>query len=59
MDSMYLPAAESYNGLRTIDVSKLKFRYTEVDLNEAVKKKGRKGFLKKTEPVEIYPDTTA
>ena len=44
MDSMYLPAAESYNGLRTIDVSKLKFRYSEANLNEAVKKKGRKDF---------------
>ncbi len=59
MDSMYLPIEESYNGLRTIDVSKLEFRYTEVDLNEAVKKQGRKGFIKKTEPVKIYPDTTA
>ncbi|WP_296148136.1 gliding motility lipoprotein GldK [uncultured Flavobacterium sp.] len=58
MDSMYLPAAESYNGLRTIDVSKLKFRYSEANLNEAVKKKGRKDFYKKTEPVSIYPDTT-
>lgn len=58
MDSMYLPTAESYNGLRTIDVSKLKFRYSEANLNEAVKKKGRKDFYKKTEPVAIYPDTT-
>jgi len=58
MDSMYLPAAESYNGLRTIDVSKLKFRYSEANLNEAVKKKGRKDFYKKTEPIAIYPDTT-
>jgi len=58
MDSMYLPAAESYNGLRTIDVSKLKFRYSEANLNEAVKKKGRKDFYKKTDPVAIYPDTT-
>lgn len=58
MDSMYLPAAESYNGLRTIDVSKLKFRYSEANLNESVKKKGRKDFYKKTDPVEIYPDTT-
>lgn len=58
MDSMYLPAAESYNGLRTIDVSKLKFRYSEANLNEAVKKKGRKDFYKKTEPIGIYPDTT-
>lgn len=58
MDSMYLPAAESYNGLRTIDVSKLKFRYSEANLNDAVKKKGRKDFYKKTDPVAIYPDTT-
>lgn len=58
MDSMYLPAAESYNGLRTMDVSKLKFRYSEANLNDAVKKKGRKDFYKKTEPIEIYPDTT-
>jgi len=58
MDSMYLPAAESYNGLRTIDVSKLKFRYSEANLNEAVKTKGRKDFYKKTEPIAIYPDTT-
>ena len=58
MDSMYLPAAESYNGLRTIDVSKLKFRYSEANLNEAVKTKGRKDFYKKTEPIQIYPDTT-
>ena len=48
MDSMYLPAAESYNGLRTVDVSKLKFRYSEANLNEAVKTKGRKDFYKKT-----------
>jgi gliding motility-associated lipoprotein GldK len=58
MDSMYLPAAESYNGLRTVDVSKLKFRYSEANLNEAVKTKGRKDFYKKTEPIAIYPDTT-
>ena len=58
MDSMYLPAAESYNGLRTIDVSKLKFRYSEANLHEAVKTKGRKDFYKKTEPIAIYPDTT-
>lgn len=58
MDSMYLPMTESYNGLRTPDVSKFKFRYTEVDLNEAVKKKGRKDFSKNVEAIEIYPDTT-
>lgn len=47
MDSMYLPAAESYNGLRTIDVSKLKFRYSEANLNDAVKKKEEKISIKR------------
>ena len=27
MDSMYIPEEESYNGLRTIDVTKLKYKY--------------------------------
>jgi gliding motility-associated lipoprotein GldK len=58
IDSMYLPEAESYNGLKTIDASKLKFKYRQVDLNKAVKKKGRKGFYDDTLPIEIYPDTT-
>ena len=61
MDSMYLPASESYNGLRTIDVKKLKFRYSEMDVQAAAyaKSKGskRSKFIK-TEQVEIYPDTT-
>jgi gliding motility-associated lipoprotein GldK len=59
MDSMYLPESESFNGLKTIDVSKLKFKYNQVDLNKAVKKKGRKDFYEDAEPIEIYPDTTA
>lgn len=58
MDSMYLPDAESFNGLKTIDVRKLKFKYNQVDLNKAVKKKGRKNFFEETPPIEIYPDTT-
>ncbi len=58
MDSMYLPESESYNGLKTMDVSKLKFRYREVDWNKAVKKKGRKGLYDENPPIEIYPDTT-
>jgi len=57
MDSMYLPESESFNGLKTMDVSKLKFKYNRVDLNKAVKKKGRKDFINDT-LLEIYPDTT-
>lgn len=59
MDSMYLPESESFNGLKTIDVSKLKFKYNQVDLNKAVKKKGRKNFYEDAPPLEIYPDTAA
>jgi gliding motility-associated lipoprotein GldK len=58
MDSMYLPMSESYNGLKTFNVAKLEFKYNEVDLGEAVKKKGRKDFIKDKKPVPIYPDTT-
>ncbi|OYU84143.1 MAG: gliding motility lipoprotein GldK [Flavobacterium sp. BFFFF2] len=59
MDSMYLPVAESFNGLRTIDVSKLKFRYSWMDIQAAAKAKvgKRKDFIRK-EQVPIYPDTT-
>ncbi len=59
MDSMYLPAAESFNGLRTIDVNKLKFRYTWMDIQKAAKAKvGKRSTFIKTEQTKIYPDTT-
>lgn len=59
MDSMYIPAEEAYNGQRTIDVSKLNFQYTYMDIQKAArdKSKRRKDFIKKEE-VNIYPDTT-
>ena len=59
MDSMYLPAAESFNGLRTIDVNKLKFRYTWMDIQKAAKAKvGKRSSFIRTEQTKIYPDTT-
>ena len=59
MDSMYLPIEESYNGLRTIDVNKLKFRYSCMDIQAAAKAKvGKRKDFVKTEQVPIYPDTT-
>ncbi len=59
MDSMYLPLEASYNGLRTIDVDKLKFRYSWMDIQAAARAKvgKRKDFIK-TELVPVYPDTT-
>lgn len=60
MDTMYLPAAEAYNGLRTIDVNKLKFRYSWMDIQKAAQaKKGKRSEFIKTEQTPIYPDTTA
>ncbi|WP_340199922.1 gliding motility lipoprotein GldK [Ascidiimonas sp. W6] len=59
MDSMYVPLEEAYNGVRTIDVKKLKFKYTWMDIQAAAraKKGSRKDFVK-TEELAIYPDTT-
>jgi gliding motility-associated lipoprotein GldK len=59
MDSMYLPLEASYNGLRTMDVNKLKFRYTWMDIQAAAKAKvGKRQDFIRTEEVNIYPDTT-
>ena len=59
MDSMYIPTEEAYNGQRTIDVSKLNFQYTYMDIQAAAraKEKRRKDFIIK-EDINIYPDTT-
>jgi gliding motility-associated lipoprotein GldK len=59
MDSMYLPLEASFNGLRSIDVDKLKFRYTWMDIQAAAKSKGgkRHDFIR-TEQIKVYPDTT-
>ncbi len=59
MDSMYLPMAESYNGMRTMDINKLKFRYSWMDIQAAANAKTgkRKDFIK-TEQIKVYPDTT-
>ena len=59
MDTMYLPLAESFNGLRTIDVAKLKFRYSWMDIQAAAKAKvGKRSSFIRTEQTPVYPDTT-
>ena len=59
MDSMYIPSEEAYNGLRTLDVEKLKFRYSWMDIQAAAKaKKGKRKEFTRKEEVKIYPDTT-
>lgn len=59
MDSMYIPLEESYNGQRTIDVKKLKFKYRWMDIQKAARSKTQKrsDFIV-TEEVNVYPDTT-
>jgi len=59
MDSLYIPEEESYNGQRIIDVTKLKYKYTWMDIEAAARTRDtrRKEFIK-TEELEIYPDTT-
>lgn len=59
MDSIYLPEEESYNGLRTLDVTKLKYKYNWMDIEAAARAKtgSRKDFIRQEE-LEIYPDTT-
>ncbi|MCF4100126.1 gliding motility lipoprotein GldK [Gillisia sp. M10.2A] len=58
MDSMYIPLEESYNGQRTIDVKKLKFKYRWMDIQKAARSKAQKrsDFIV-TEEVSVYPDT--
>ena len=58
MDTMYLPLSESFNGLRTIDVSKLQFHYSWMDIQAAAKAKtGKRSKFIKTENIKVYPDT--
>jgi gliding motility-associated lipoprotein GldK len=59
VDSMYLPEEESYNGQRTLDVKKLKYQYTWMDIEAAARSRDgrRRDFIRKEE-TEIYPDTT-
>lgn len=59
MDTMYIPAQESYNGRRTIDVDKLVYKYAYIDVEAAARAKDaqRSDFVKKEE-IKIYPDTT-
>ena len=59
MDTMYIPIEEAYNGQRTIDVDKLEFRYTYLDIEAAARvKDGKRKDYIKTERVKVYPDTT-
>ncbi|WP_417885014.1 gliding motility lipoprotein GldK [Zunongwangia sp.] len=59
MDQLYIPKDEAFNGLRTIDVHKLKYKYSWFDVQAAAKGKNdnRSDYIQ-SEVVEVYPDTT-
>ena len=59
MDSLYIPYDEAYNGQRTIDVEKLRFKYTTMDVEAAARNPHlrRRDFIH-SEELMIYPDTT-
>lgn len=58
-DSMYIPFEEAYNGERTIDVKKIVFGYSHLDVEEAARnpKQKRSKFITQKK-VPVYPDTT-
>ncbi|MDT0675474.1 gliding motility lipoprotein GldK [Autumnicola musiva] len=58
MDSMYIPLEEVYNGQRTIDVKKLKFKYSWMDIQAAARSNENRSNFVNTEEISIYPDTT-
>lgn len=58
MDSMYIPLDEVYNGQRTINVKKLKFKYSWMDIQAAAKDQGDRSEYIQSEVVPVYPDTT-
>jgi gliding motility-associated lipoprotein GldK len=59
VDSMYLPEDESYNGQRTLDVTKIKYQYYWMDIEAAARsREGRRRDFIRKEETAIYPDTT-
>ncbi len=59
MDTLYLSEEETYNGQRTFDVTRLKYKYNWMDIESAARSRGgsRKDFIRQQE-LPIYPDTT-
>ncbi|MGG7033695.1 MAG: gliding motility lipoprotein GldK [Flavobacterium sp.] len=59
MDSMYIPMEEAFNGVRTVDVKKLNFKYEWLDVQAATKTgAGKRSKYIVREQQNVYPDTT-
>lgn len=59
MDEMYIDPSESFNGRRSIKINELKYRYSWLDIESAVKDhaENRRNYIRK-EVIPVYPDTT-
>jgi len=57
MDSLYIKSEDALDGVRTFNTKFLKYRYSRIDREAAIKGRDRKQFLKE-EIVNVYPDTT-
>ena len=42
VDSLYLPEEEAYNGQKSFDVTKLKYKYSWMDIDAAARSRNRK-----------------
>jgi gliding motility-associated lipoprotein GldK len=58
IDSILMPIEDSFEGRRMVNPSKLKFKYSWLDQEDAGRKQGNRRDFIKTEVVSVYPDTT-
>jgi len=58
MDSLFLPREQSEAKVRILNVEKLKYSYTWLDIQKAIKEKGKRADYINKEELLIYPDTT-
>lgn len=58
MDEIFLSDEQSYNGLRLMDVTKFKYSYKTMDVEEAAREGGDRSKFINEQEVEVYPDTT-
>ena len=58
LDSLYLPKEQSASRNRIMNVDVLKYSYTWLDIQKAIKEKGKRKDYIRNEELLIYPDTT-
>ncbi|MBW2962394.1 gliding motility lipoprotein GldK [Mesonia aestuariivivens] len=58
MDEVFLPADQSYNGERLMDVTKFEYSYKTMDIEAAARSNGDRSQFINEQKVQVYPDTT-